>query len=63
MSFYIFLCLFKSNQPKVAPISLAAGTIDKIISAEEIIKNIIKDAEILLGNLGFQQDLVDFTKL
>jgi len=48
MSFYIFLCLFKSNQPKVAPISLAAGTIDKIISAEELIKNIIKDAEILL---------------
>jgi NAD(P)H-dependent flavin oxidoreductase YrpB (nitropropane dioxygenase family) len=57
------VCHFESNQLKATPFSLAAGTIDKILPVEEVIKNIIKDAETLLRNLGFKEDLVDFTKL
>ena len=56
------ICHFESIQPKAASFSLAAGTIDKIISAEELINNIVNEAETLLKNLGFHQDLIDFNK-
>ncbi|MFX1256688.1 MAG: NAD(P)H-dependent flavin oxidoreductase [Promethearchaeota archaeon] len=51
---------FESEMMKATPYSLAAGTIDKIISAEDLVNNIIVEAEIILKNLGFQEDLISF---
>lgn len=56
------ICHFESDQPKASPFSLAAGPINKIISVEELVNDIIIEAESLLKNLGFQDDLIDFTK-
>jgi len=57
------VCHFDSEKPKLNPVSLAAGTVDKVISAEQLIKNIIMEADIILKNLGFQGEIIDFTKL
>ena len=54
---------FESGMMKGTTYSLAAGTIDKIISAEELVNNIIMEAETMLKKLGFQEDLIDFTEL
>ena len=56
------ICHFESDQPKASPFSLAAGPINKIISVEELVNDIIIEAESLLKNLGFQDNLIDFTK-
>ncbi|MFW9947044.1 MAG: NAD(P)H-dependent flavin oxidoreductase [Candidatus Odinarchaeota archaeon] len=57
------VCHFDSDKPKLNPVSLAAGTINKVISAEQLIKDIIMEAESILKNLGFQGEIIDFTKL
>ena len=57
------VCHFDSEKPKLNPVSLAAGTVDKVISAEQLIKNIMMEADIILKNLGFQGEIIDFTKL
>ncbi len=57
------VCHFESDQMKAVPLSLAAGTINEIISAEQLIKMIITESEELLTKLGFQENFVDFTRL
>ena len=54
------VCQFDLNIPKLNDVSLAAGTVNKIISTEELVKNIIKEAENILKNLGFQEDVINF---
>ena len=51
---------FESDEMKGTTFSLAAGTIDKIISAQELIVKIIEEAESILKTLGFQGDIIDF---
>lgn len=52
---------FQTEQMKGTTFSLAAGTIDKIITSKDLINNIINEAESILKGLGFQGDLIDFT--
>lgn len=54
------VCQFDLNTPKLNDVSLAVGTVNKIISTEELVKNIIKEAENILKNLGFQEDVINF---
>ncbi|MFX0137335.1 MAG: NAD(P)H-dependent flavin oxidoreductase [Candidatus Hodarchaeota archaeon] len=54
------VCHFESDRPKMSPISMAAGMIDKIISAEDLIKNIINEAEEILKKIGFQGEEINF---
>jgi len=54
---------FDLGKMKGTAYSLAAGTIDKIISAEELVNNIILEAETMLKKLGFREDFIDFTEL
>ncbi|MFX1574784.1 MAG: NAD(P)H-dependent flavin oxidoreductase [Promethearchaeota archaeon] len=57
------VCHFESDQMKAVPLSLAAGTINKIISAEQFVNKIVAEAEELLVKIGFQENLIDFTRL
>ena len=52
---------FESDKMKALSFSVAAGTINKIITVQELLANIIKDAEEILKSLGFQGDTIDFT--
>jgi nitronate monooxygenase len=54
------VCQFDLNTPKLNDVSLAAGTVNKIIPTGELVKNIIKEAETILKNLGFQKDVINF---
>ena len=54
------VCHFDSNRPKFTNLSLAVGTIDKVISAETLVTNIIKEAEKILKKLGLQGDVINF---
>jgi len=51
------ICHFESDRPKYVPLSLAVGTIDQIISAEDLVRNIIREAEDILKSLGFQENV------
>lgn len=53
---------FDSNRPQYTDMSMAVGTIDKIISVKKLIKKIIKDAELILKNLKYDDILIDFTQ-
>jgi len=55
------VCHFESDQMKAVPLSLAAGTINEILSAEQLVKMIVIEAEELLTKLGFKEDTIDFT--
>ncbi len=55
------VCHFERNQPKYVPLSMAAGTIDKIITAEQLIHNIISEAKRILKSLGFREDVINFS--
>ena len=54
------VCHFESNRPKYVPLSLAVGTIDKIVSAEELIRKMVTEAEEVLKNIGFKEDTISF---
>ncbi|GAG61256.1 unnamed protein product [marine sediment metagenome] len=54
------VCQFDLDTRKINDLSLAAGTVNKIISAEELVNNIINEAEKILKNLGFQEDIINF---
>ncbi|MFX1452216.1 MAG: NAD(P)H-dependent flavin oxidoreductase, partial [Promethearchaeota archaeon] len=56
------VCHFESDRPKLARMSMAVGTIEKIISTEELINNIINEAEAILKNLGIQNEEINFIK-
>lgn len=53
---------FESGKMKGTTFSLAAGTIDKIITAKDLINNIINEAESILKTLGFKEDVIDFVQ-
>lgn len=53
---------FESEEMKGTTFSLASGTIDKMISAKDLINNIVNEAESMLKTLGFQGDVIDFTQ-
>ncbi len=55
------ICHFETERPKYVPLSLAVGTVEKVISARELIQNIIKEAETILQKMGFQKDVIDFS--
>ena len=57
------VCHFTSNKPSYTDISMAAGPIKKIISAKELVNNIIGEAESILKNLGFEKNVIDFSDL
>ena len=57
------VCHFESDQMKAVPLSLAAGTVNEIISAEQLIKTIVTEAEEILAKLGFKENNIDFTRL
>lgn len=54
---------FKSNRPQYTDMSMAIPHIDKKITVEEMIKNMIIEAENILKNLNTSNELIDFTKL
>ncbi len=54
------VCHFESNSPKYVPLSLAVGTIDKIVSAELLVQKIVNEAEAALKNIGFNEDTISF---
>lgn len=56
------VCHFDSDRPKYVPFSLAVGTIDKSISAKELIERMISEAESILKNLGICGDTVSLIK-
>ena len=43
-------------------LSLAVGTINKEISAEELIQNMINEAEGIIKSLGLQGDTINFIR-
>ena len=51
---------FESEMMKGTSFSLAAGTINKIITVKDLIRNIIEEAESILKSLGFQRDIINF---
>jgi hypothetical protein len=51
---------FESEMMKGTSFSLAAGTINKIITVKDLIRNIIEEAESILKSLGFQGDIINF---
>jgi nitronate monooxygenase len=51
---------FESDMMKGTSFSLAAGTINKMITVKDLIKNIIGEAELILKSLGFQGDIINF---
>ncbi|NVM55402.1 MAG: nitronate monooxygenase [Candidatus Helarchaeota archaeon] len=53
---------FESNSPKYVPLSMAVGTINEIISVEDLIKKMIDEGEAILNSLGFQEDTINFIR-
>ena len=54
------VCHFESDRPKYVPYSMAVGTINKIVSAEELIRKIVTEAEEVLKIIGFKEDTISF---
>ena len=54
------VCHFESERPKYVELSLAVGTVDEIISAGELVKKIIDEAESILKKIGFQNEVIQF---
>lgn len=54
---------FKSNRPQYTDMSMAIPNIDKMITVEEMINQIINDAESILKNLIFDNKCIDFTRV
>ncbi|MHA1489418.1 MAG: NAD(P)H-dependent flavin oxidoreductase [Promethearchaeota archaeon] len=54
---------FQTDKPKYTDMSMAAGSITAILPAKDLIKTIINEAEEILKNLGYQNELIDFTCL
>jgi nitronate monooxygenase len=52
---------FDSDKPQYTDMSMAIGTIDKIMSVKDVIKNMIEEAEIILKKLKSYKDLIDFS--
>ncbi len=52
---------FESNKPRYTDVSMAAGIINKVISAEELIKQMIQDAEKIIKKLKTNNDILDFS--
>jgi len=58
--FIKFVCHFTSPKPKSTDHSMAAGTVKRIITTKELIRNIITEAEETLKNLGLNTDIIQF---
>lgn len=56
------VCHFESDNPKYTHLSMSVGTINKIVSAEELITSLISEAENTLKNLGIQSNVINFNK-
>ncbi|MHA1379684.1 MAG: nitronate monooxygenase [Candidatus Helarchaeota archaeon] len=56
------VCHFESNRPKYIDLSMSVGTINKIVTAEELINTIIHEAETTLMDLGIQNKVINFIK-
>jgi NAD(P)H-dependent flavin oxidoreductase YrpB (nitropropane dioxygenase family) len=56
------VCHFESDKPKYVPLSMAVGTIDRIIPAQELIQRMMDEAEAILRQLGCSGDVVNFIK-
>jgi len=54
------VCHFETERPKYTDLSMSVGTINRITTAEVLIRNIINEAEETLKNLGFQSDRISF---
>ncbi|TFG27583.1 MAG: nitronate monooxygenase [Promethearchaeota archaeon] len=54
---------FKANKPQYTDKSMAIPHTSKMISAEELINEMIKEAEWILKNLNIQDELIDFSKM
>lgn len=52
---------FKSNRPEYTDISMAIPKIDKMIAVEELINQMISEAEDILKNLKTHNEFIDFT--
>jgi nitronate monooxygenase len=58
--FIKFVCHFTSLKPKSTDHSMAAGTVKQIITAKELIQNMITEAEEILKNLGLNSEIIQF---
>jgi len=54
---------FKSNRPQYTDMSMAIPHIDKMITVEELINQMISKAEDILKNLKTHDEVIDFTNL
>ncbi|MHA1270391.1 MAG: NAD(P)H-dependent flavin oxidoreductase [Candidatus Helarchaeota archaeon] len=54
------ICHFETKQPKYTDMSMAVGTITKIVPVKELINDFIEDAENTLKKLCSKKDLIDF---
>ena len=54
---------FKSNKPQYTDKSMAIPVFNKIISVEELMKNIVSEVESLVKKMKLDDDIIDFTKL
>jgi NAD(P)H-dependent flavin oxidoreductase YrpB (nitropropane dioxygenase family) len=52
---------FKSNRPQYTDMSMAIPHIDNMITVEELINQIVSEAECILNNLKTHKDFIDFT--
>jgi NAD(P)H-dependent flavin oxidoreductase YrpB (nitropropane dioxygenase family) len=51
---------FDSDKPQYTDMSMAIGTIDKILSVKDVIKSMIKEAEEILINMRKNEDIFNF---
>lgn len=58
--FIKFVCHFTSPKPKSTDHSMAAGNVKKIITAKELIQNMITEAEEILKNMRKHEDIINF---
>lgn len=54
------VCHFPGNRPKTTQLSMAVGTIKEVLSAEQVVQNIVIEAETILKKLGFPGEVISF---